>query len=453
MKFRYLLLAAFIGMALAPKPALALPTFAQAYHVDCSLCHSFVPALNAYGRYVQSTGFGALDPKVMNKVIPIVFRETLTYKSVSGSNKLDPGLKYTYANLSVNVVGVLNKYLSYRLEQSLYSNNLGGGSTGHFWVSYNQLFNGDGHLIVGKFDVPSAPQYSYWMDIAGFAEPSIAVGQHSYNLSGSRWGAEFAWVPKDYKHMPYKAEIAYVGNGNPIYNASTFSASNPYLTGAAQSVAGSDKAFFYKGAWARPDNPVEVGFTGAAGTYILNTGYAAPIDRYNAWGAYALRDPGKHFPGIAMSYQTTYDSNIGPSTAKSGLVQPAHSWAYSFELDQPFYKGNVVLAVRPVEYLNGLNACANNGGGSIPYPTSATKSCTLFVASGNYAQGYTRPHYGAFDLLMRDPKISRYLWVQFEDTPASAGYNKTYNPFNYPTWKVDIRWASGITGPMFGTNY
>ncbi|MBV9438853.1 MAG: hypothetical protein JOZ24_02555, partial [Candidatus Eremiobacteraeota bacterium] len=33
----------------------ALPTFAQAYGVDCSACHTSIPALNAYGRYVQST--------------------------------------------------------------------------------------------------------------------------------------------------------------------------------------------------------------------------------------------------------------------------------------------------------------------------------------------------------------------------------------------------------------
>lgn len=51
--------AAFVlGIALWPQTVLALPTLAQAYHVDCSACHSFVPALNAYGRYIQSTAFG-----------------------------------------------------------------------------------------------------------------------------------------------------------------------------------------------------------------------------------------------------------------------------------------------------------------------------------------------------------------------------------------------------------
>ena len=33
--------------------AQAMPPFAQAYGVSCSLCHTQVPALNAYGRYIQ----------------------------------------------------------------------------------------------------------------------------------------------------------------------------------------------------------------------------------------------------------------------------------------------------------------------------------------------------------------------------------------------------------------
>jgi len=161
------LCAALLGSALWPQTALALPTFAQAYQVDCSVCHSFVPALNAYGRYVQSTAFGALDPKVLHKVLPVVVRESINYKSTGDLDTINTQtkqLKYTWLGVSVNVVGVINKYVSYRLEQSLYSNNKSGGSTGHFWVSYNQLLHGDGHLILGKFDAPAPPVYSYWMD-------------------------------------------------------------------------------------------------------------------------------------------------------------------------------------------------------------------------------------------------------------------------------------------------
>ena len=38
------------------RPAEAMPNFAQAYGVACSECHVQIPALNAYGRWVQRTG-------------------------------------------------------------------------------------------------------------------------------------------------------------------------------------------------------------------------------------------------------------------------------------------------------------------------------------------------------------------------------------------------------------
>src|SRR5665213_375097 len=75
------LLSVVFSLVQRPQRAAALPTFAQAYQVDCSVCHTMVPALNAYGRYVQSTAFGALDPKVLHKVLPFVIRETVNYKS------------------------------------------------------------------------------------------------------------------------------------------------------------------------------------------------------------------------------------------------------------------------------------------------------------------------------------------------------------------------------------
>ncbi|HEX5275496.1 MAG TPA: hypothetical protein VFW34_09505 [Candidatus Rubrimentiphilum sp.] len=48
-------------MGLAALRADAMPPFAQAYGVDCNTCHTMVPALNSYGRYIQRTGFAALD--------------------------------------------------------------------------------------------------------------------------------------------------------------------------------------------------------------------------------------------------------------------------------------------------------------------------------------------------------------------------------------------------------
>ena len=245
--FALVALALFLGVSSLiehPQEAAAMPNFAQAYQVDCSMCHSMVPALNAYGRFVQSTEFAALDARVMERSIPLIVREALAYRSTGKLNSQQPNYKWTELNLSVNLVGVLNDSFSYRFEQSFYSNNLSSGTTGHFWGSYNQLFHGDGHVKVGKFDAPAPPAFQYWQDMSGFSSPSVGVGQHAYSLSGDRWGVDLSYVPLNYQKQPYKADFAYVGNNPVLPNDTTFSISNPYAPG--QSSTGSDKAFEYK---------------------------------------------------------------------------------------------------------------------------------------------------------------------------------------------------------------
>jgi len=412
------LVAFALALAFSPQRALALPTFAQAYHIDCSACHTMVPMLNAYGRYVQTSAFGALDPDTMKKVLPVVIRESVSYRSTGKLQASVPGEKWTELNLSANVVGVLTKYLSYRLEQSFYSNNNGGGSTSHFWVAYNQLLAGDGHLVVGKFDMPAPPAMSYWADVSGFSSRSIGVGQHGYALSGSRWGVMLNYLPQNYKKQPYKVQAAYVGNSPPMYDSSlVWNMSNPY----APNQKGSDKAFQYKVAWARPDRPIEAGIYGSQGTYILNTGYLNPIDSYSVIGAYAQRDPVKLMPGLMAFYQVTNDSNVGPGAAKNLLVQGARSWAYAVEVDESLFNGLVWLGIRPVEYTSGLQASK----------------------SGYDVLGTATPHYGVFDIVWRNPKLSPYLFIGAESAVANAS-NATYGQ---PAWRVSIKWASPIAGP------
>src|ERR1035441_8087701 len=110
----------------------------------------------------------------MKRAVPLLMRESISYRSTGKLDSREPQFKYTEENVSVNLAGVLNNSLSYRLEQTLYSNNIGGGNTGHFWVSYNQLFHGNGHLVVGKLDPPAPPAFSYWQDQTGFASSGIS---------------------------------------------------------------------------------------------------------------------------------------------------------------------------------------------------------------------------------------------------------------------------------------
>jgi len=67
--FASLLVLAWIVEAV--RPTSAMPNFAQAYGVQCQTCHTVVPALNSYGRYVQRTGYSSLDAKTIERADPV----------------------------------------------------------------------------------------------------------------------------------------------------------------------------------------------------------------------------------------------------------------------------------------------------------------------------------------------------------------------------------------------
>ena len=61
------------------RPAAAMPNFAQAYGIKCSECHVQIPALNAYGRYVQRTGYAGLNPHVLQRESPVWLDYPVSY--------------------------------------------------------------------------------------------------------------------------------------------------------------------------------------------------------------------------------------------------------------------------------------------------------------------------------------------------------------------------------------
>ncbi len=50
-------LAAAPAIAPAPRPASAIPIFAQRYHLTCETCHSVLPELNAFGNAFRDNGY------------------------------------------------------------------------------------------------------------------------------------------------------------------------------------------------------------------------------------------------------------------------------------------------------------------------------------------------------------------------------------------------------------
>jgi mono/diheme cytochrome c family protein len=151
----------------------------------------------------------------------------------------------------------------------------------------------------------------------------------------------------------------------------------------------------------------------------LSNGYAHPVDSYRATGVYAQRDPVGNVPGVLVFYQQTYDGNVGPGDGSKPLQQSARSHAFALELDESILHGDVMFGIRPVEYLSGLQA-------------SSSGPDTLKTA---------QPHYGAFDIIARDPKFSPYLYAIFESGIGAA----SDAPYGQPAWTAQLRWA----GPLF----
>lgn len=382
-----LLAGAFFGPS--KQAATALPTFAQAYHVDCKVCHTMVPALNAYGRYIQRTDFGALDPATVRQVLPLLFREAVNGRSTGKLNSTQPNVKITTASLSGDAVGVIGTSVTYRAEQSFYSNDVSGGTFGRGWFAYNDLFHKSGHFMVGKIEPATMPVFANWSDMTGFSSSSVAVGKHTYALSSARWGAAFNYVA-----APLDAEVSWSAGGSNLIQASDFTTK-----------PGADKVLHYKLAYADPNKPYEVGLYGASGGYVIST---AAFDRYSASGVYAQRDPTNGVPGLIVFYQVTSDSNAG--TGAKGAIAPASSHAYAVEIYEPVFKGDVMIGFRPVEF-------TNNGLGTIK-------------------------HFGNFDIGLHDPHIP-YLYATLE-----SGFNASSNAPNVqPVWRFSIKWAGPIRGP------
>ena len=83
-----LALAAAIALAsfAARDRATATPVFAQAYGLGCTACHAQVPVLNAFGRYIQRTGYAALSPQALKHALPVFLFDTgTTYTHQSGA--------------------------------------------------------------------------------------------------------------------------------------------------------------------------------------------------------------------------------------------------------------------------------------------------------------------------------------------------------------------------------
>jgi hypothetical protein len=280
----------------------ATPVFAQAYGLNCSACHTQMPTLNAFGRYIQRSAYAPLDPKTLQHALPFfVFDVGSNYTAQSGTPQSAHRVNGPGNSTVFQANGFLGQEFTYKVEQLI----VAGGQTGHLdetWIAYNDLLNHDGHLFVGKLPEINLDEYADGvLDDATISRlPTVAVGDHSYDpdYDGGRWGAKFNYVGG--KAL---VQAAYLANATA---ASSFGGAYDYSKGA-------NKSFQWRVAYADPANPWEVGVFGESGSTGF-TGTAVPglhVDHYNVVAPYVNKDSRPGSPGFRVEYAIATDSNPG----------------------------------------------------------------------------------------------------------------------------------------------
>ncbi len=322
--------------------ASAMPMFAKAYGLKCSACHTMVPALNAYGRYVQRTGYASLRRDVLDTTSPVWLGEQFNGDSTGGVSANSPTFTTSFGNAAIHAAGYVAPDVTYHVQQWLLQNDQTGGSLDTLWFTYNNLFHRDGHLFLGKLESPGPSPFSQWFDLSPLQTPEILVGEHQYQTDGNRWGTKVTYV-----RGPLDAEAGWLLGSANIIGASDFSPA-----------PGTDKTFQWKLARARGDQPLEYGAYGTLGSFIVSTGAA---DHYTTFAGYVQEDPSASgLPGVLLTYQVGNDSNPGLDVLGNQLGR-ANSHAYSAEIYEPLFNNGAVLGVRSDLTDDGLGTTTHFG--------------------------------------------------------------------------------------------
>jgi hypothetical protein len=302
------------------RPAMATPVFAQAYGLSCTACHTQVPALNAFGRYIQRTGYAAMNWKTLSHAVPVfVFDIGTSYVHQGGQPAVDDRIVGPLHTTVLQANGALGPDITYKVEQLLEVQ----GQTGFLdqgWIGYHNLFDHHGHLFVGKvaglnLEEFGGPSVLYDVnDAGGDRIPGVAVGVHNYleDYADGRWGTKFSFIGGK-----TVAQVAYLANAT---GASSFDDAYDYSQA-------SDKTFQWKVAYADPAKPWEVGVFGENGALGFGGAALIPgvhVDNYNVVSPYFSKDPRPGSPGFRFEYSTATDSNPGYLTP-SGPAAPLQS--------------------------------------------------------------------------------------------------------------------------------
>jgi hypothetical protein len=376
------------GMFAAPTASVAMPTFAQAYGVACSTCHTQVPLLNAYGRYVQRTGYASLDRTVLSKALPVWIDASANYDSSNASGTPNSAgvyvAKTSFGNLAVHGVGYLAPDITFHAQQWITQGDDSGG-VDTLWVTYNNIFHREGHLFVGKILNPAPSPYGQDFQIDGATASSTLVGEHDWGATyGNRWGSRLAYV-----HKALDVEAGYYLSSDDLNGITDF---NP-----------GDKTFQWKVAYARPTVPVEFGVFGSKGSLPVSTG----TDVYRSIAGYLQIDPSRYGrPGLFAVYQGGRDGNPGTDPNTGNALSAASSRGASVEIFEHVLRGSATVGFRHDFNDDGLGTVSNGNAVNLAFNVPHFSYAHVFLEANTGANS-ALPGAG----VSSGPTFKGWLWL------------------------------------------
>jgi hypothetical protein len=159
---------------------LAIPLFAQRYHLSCEQCHTVIPELNVFGRYFRDHGYQLPLPK--HGTTGVALRYQLEYeKDPVNSRRFSPG-----GVLLSNVdIGAITAFVHYNL-------GAGGGPSG-LYLGYLATYNAHTKTLYrgGLIELPLAQSPGQRLDdLQQYGYYGAHVGLNDLTLASPRWGMQ-----------------------------------------------------------------------------------------------------------------------------------------------------------------------------------------------------------------------------------------------------------------------
>ena len=181
-KLFFIGLSLFAAMLWLPQRAKAIPIFAQRYHLKCTMCHSVMPELNAFGNAFRDNGYRLPSSFARHGTTGVALRYQLEYeKDPAGARRFAPG-----GVLLSNVdAGEISAFLHYNLGAA-------GGPSGAY-LAFLSLHNEHTNSLyrAGEFELPLPHSPGQRLDdLQTYGYETTHAGLNDLTLASPRIGMQ-----------------------------------------------------------------------------------------------------------------------------------------------------------------------------------------------------------------------------------------------------------------------